>query len=149
VGHIRGSVSWRGKPFVYDLPTLSGHLNLALEGGRFLKVNSNASRLLGILSLQSLARTATFASGNIFESGFAWDTLRSEVAIDDGMADIRQFEMKGASAFVAMAGKANLIKETQNLKAVIVPNIDASAAALLAGVAINPAIGLGAFLTQW
>lgn len=148
-GDAKGTLSWVGKPFSYDLPSLQGHVGLAFDKGRFLQAPSTAGRLLGILSLQSLARTATFQGGNLFESGFAWDTIRSSVSVASGVAEIGSFSMDGPSATAILGGHADLIARTQNLQAVIVPHIDASAAALLAGLAVNPVIGVGAFLTQW
>lgn len=149
VGDAKGTLSWVGKPFSYDLPSLQGHVGLAFDKGRFLQAPSTAGRLLGILSLQSLARTATFQGGNLFESGFAWDTIRSSVSVASGVAEIGSFSMDGPSATAVLGGHADLVARTQDLQAVIVPHIDASAAALLAGLAVNPVLGVGAFLTQW
>jgi uncharacterized protein YhdP len=47
-----------------------------------------------------------------------------------------------------MDGSANLVAETQDLHVIVVPHIDAGTAAL-AATAINPALGIGAFITQW
>ncbi len=148
-GSIKGTLAWTGKPFSYDLPSLEGDLGLALNAGRFLQAPSTAGRLLGIFSLQTLARAATFQRGNLFESGFAWDTIRSEVVIRSGVAQISSFRMNGPSATAVLSGSTDLMARTQDLNAVIVPHIDASAAALLAGLAVNPVIGVGAFIGQW
>jgi uncharacterized protein YhdP len=46
-----------------------------------------------------------------------------------------------------MEGRADIARETQNLKVVVVPEINAGTASLVATI-INPAIGLGSFLAQ-
>jgi hypothetical protein len=46
-----------------------------------------------------------------------------------------------------MDGSADIARETQDLRVVVVPEINAGTAALVA-VAINPAIGMGTFLAQ-
>ena len=46
-----------------------------------------------------------------------------------------------------MEGKADIERETQDLRVIVVPEIDAGTASL-AYAAINPALGLGAFLAQ-
>ena len=46
-----------------------------------------------------------------------------------------------------MEGRASIADETQNLKVVVVPEIDAGTASLIA-TAINPVVGLGTFLAQ-
>jgi uncharacterized protein YhdP len=47
-----------------------------------------------------------------------------------------------------MDGLADIAQETQDLRVVVVPEINAGTASLVASV-INPAIGLGTFLAQW
>ena len=44
-------------------------------------------------------------------------------------------------------GSADLARETQDMRVVVVPEINAGTASLLA-TAINPAVGLGTFLAQ-
>jgi uncharacterized protein YhdP len=46
-----------------------------------------------------------------------------------------------------MEGSADIARETQDIKVVVVPEINAVTASLLA-TAINPAVGLGTFLAQ-
>jgi uncharacterized protein YhdP len=46
-----------------------------------------------------------------------------------------------------MDGRADIAKETQDIKVVVVPEINAGTASLIASV-INPAIGIGTFLAQ-
>ena len=48
---------------------------------------------------------------------------------------------------VLMEGRADIARETQDLKVVVVPEINAGTASLIATV-INPAIGVGTFLAQ-
>jgi uncharacterized protein YhdP len=50
-------------------------------------------------------------------------------------------------AAVLMEGSADVERETQDLRVVVVPEINAGTASL-AYAAINPAIGLGTFLAQ-
>ena len=63
------------------------------------------------------------------------------------MAFTNNLQMKGVNAAVLMEGKANILRETQDLKVVVVPEINAGTASLVAA-AINPAIGIGTFLAQ-
>ncbi len=149
MGQFQGSARWPGAPWDLALPDLVAELRLELEEGRFLPVSDGAGRLLSVLSLQTLARTVTFQNEDLFASGFAWDSLRSSAMIDHGQMQISGFDMRGNSAAALMSGSVNLVDETQTLSVLILPRIDASGAALLAGVAINPIVGVGAFLTQW
>ena len=46
-----------------------------------------------------------------------------------------------------MDGRADIARETQDVKVVVVPELNAGTASLIASV-INPAVGLGTFLAQ-
>jgi uncharacterized protein YhdP len=148
-GRIEGEVEWTGSPLDIDYPSLSGRVNLSLDDGRFLKVETGgAARLLALLSLQSLGRTLAADGGRQFEEGFAFTSIRADAAIARGVLKTDTFRMNGASAAVMMSGTIDLRHETQQLAIVVLPEIDASTAALALGMA-NPVLGLGAFLAQY
>ncbi len=148
-GALEGDIEWLGSPLDIDYPTLSGKLTLSIDDGRFLKVDTgNAARLLSLLSLQSLSRTLLFDGGRSFSEGFAYSSIRADATVAQGIMSTSNFQMTGASATALMSGTINLRNETQQLHLVVLPEIDASTAALALGVA-NPVLGLGAFLAQY
>jgi uncharacterized protein YhdP len=69
------------------------------------------------------------------------------VRIAEGVATTNNLQMKGVNAAVLMEGSADIQHETQQLHVVVVPEINAMTASLVA-TAINPVIGLGSFLAQ-
>ena len=147
-GKLEGEVNWLGSPLDIDYPSLSGRLSVAVDNGRFLKVDTgNAARLLALLSLQSLGRNLAADGGRQFAEGFAFTSIRADAAIEHGILRTENFRMNGASAAVLMSGTLDLRNETQQLSIVVLPEIDASTAALAVGV-VNPVIGLGTFLAQ-
>ncbi len=148
-GRIEGDVQWIGSPLDIDYPTLAGRVNVAVNNGRFLKVDpGNAARLLALLSLQSLGRSLAADGGSQFTEGFAFTSIRADATIDRGILKTDNFRMSGATAAVLMSGTLDLRNETQQLSIVVLPVIDASTAALAVGV-VNPVLGLGAFLAQF
>jgi uncharacterized protein (TIGR02099 family) len=147
-GQMEGQVAWVGSPLSLDYPSLGGQFNLELENGQFLKADPGLAKLLGVLNLQALPRRLALDFRDVFSDGFAFDFIRGDVRIDQGVANTNNLQMKGVNAAVLMEGSASIPKETQNLKVVVVPEINAGTASLVATV-INPAIGLGSFLAQW
>lgn len=148
-GRVDGSLSWAGSPLSLDYPSLQGHLSVALQAGQLLQAEPGASRLLGVFSLQALPRRLlSFDFRDLFDKGFAFDTVNGDLDIAAGVAHTDNLRMLGVQAAVLMQGSADLNHETQDLQVLIVPNIDASGAAL-ATAAISPLIGLGAMLAQW
>ncbi|WP_295855697.1 YhdP family protein [uncultured Xylophilus sp.] len=146
-GVLQGQVDWRGSPFSPDYPSMDGRLQLDMAAGQFLKADPGLAKLLGVLSLQSLPRRLALDFRDVFSEGFAFDFVRGDVRIDDGIARTHNLQMKGVNAAVLMDGTADLKRETQDLRVVVVPQIDAGTASLVAAV-INPAVGLGTFLAQ-
>ncbi|WP_369630655.1 MULTISPECIES: YhdP family protein [unclassified Variovorax] len=147
-GRLEGEVNWRGSPFSLDYPSLGGQLQVDVEQGQFLKADPGLAKLLGVLSLQALPRRLTLDFRDVFSQGFAFDFIRGDAKINKGIASTNNLQMKGVNAAALMDGSADIVRETQNLRVVVVPEINAGTAALVA-TAINPAIGLGTFLAQW
>jgi uncharacterized protein (TIGR02099 family) len=146
-GVMEGTVSWMGSPMSFDYPSLTGNFRIDVQNGQFLKADPGLAKLLGVLSLQSLPRRLSLDFRDVFTQGFAFDFVRGDISIDQGIAATNNLQMKGVNAAVLMEGKADLAHETQDLKVVVVPEINAGTASLVA-TAINPAIGLGTFLAQ-
>ncbi|NJS35731.1 MAG: TIGR02099 family protein [Brachymonas sp.] len=146
-GRMEGTMGWLGAPWTFDYPSLNGGFNVQIETGQFLKADPGIAKLLGVLSLQSLPRRLALDFKDVFSEGFQFDFIRGDVKIDQGLAYTNNLQMKGVNAAVLMEGNANIARETQDLKVVVVPEINAGTASLVA-TAINPAIGIGTFLAQ-
>ncbi len=146
-GKLEGQVAWAGSPLSPDYPSLGGQFNVNVEGGQFLKAEPGIAKLLGVLSLQSLPRRLTLDFRDVFSEGFAFDFIRGDVAIAQGLASTNNLQMKGVNAAVLMEGRADIARETQDLRVIVVPEINAGTASLVAAV-INPAVGLGTVLAQ-
>jgi len=148
-GKIEGDLSWRGDPSQFDFPTLSGNLSLKLGSGQFLKADPGVAKLLGVMSLQSLPRRLTLDFRDIFSEGFAFDGIASTATITRGTLKTDSFKMRGPNAVVLMDGTVDLANETQNLTVVVIPELNAAGASVVYGLAVNPVVGLGAFLAQF
>ena len=147
-GKLEGQVSWLGSPISWDYASMAGKFNVNVETGQFLKVGDiGATKLLSVLSLQSLAQRLTLDFRDIFSSGFAFDFIRGDVQIENGIARTNNLQMKGVNAAVLLEGQSDIARETQDLKVVVVPEINAGTASLAYAI-INPALGIGSFLAQ-
>jgi hypothetical protein len=66
-----------------------------------------------------------------------------------GVMSTDNYRVTGPAGTIVIGGNTDLDTEKLDLRAVVVPNLDVSGAAIAAGIAVNPIIGIGAFLTQW
>lgn len=146
-GKMAGEVSWLGSPLSIDIPSLAGQVHLALDAGQFLKAEPGAARLLSVLSLQSLPRRLALDFRDLFQEGFAFDHVTGDASIAQGVASTNNLVMRGVQAAVLMEGSADIAQETQDLRVIVVPEINAGTASLAYAV-INPAVGLATFLAQ-
>jgi uncharacterized protein YhdP len=147
-GKMEGDITWKGLPFALDIPTLSGKLSLSVGAGQFLKVEPGAAKLLGVLSLQALPRLLKLDFHDVFSEGFAFDSITAQANIKQGVLYTDSLKMRGVSATVLMEGSADIAKETQNLRVVVIPDFNVGTASVVYALAVNPVIGLGTFLAQ-
>ncbi|MEG3061864.1 MAG: YhdP family protein [Comamonas sp.] len=146
-GRLDGQVAWNGSPLSPDYHSLNGQMHLDMASGQFLQAEPGLAKLLGVLSLQALPRRLTLDFRDVFSKGFSFDFVRGDVQIAQGIARTNNLQMKGVNAAVLMEGEADMHRETQNLHVVVVPEINAGTASLVA-TAINPVVGLSSFLAQ-
>lgn len=150
-GKLSADLEWRNMPWAFSRTDLNGKLKFDLTKGRFSSVNSQTARLLELLSLQSVRRLARLElnPAELTREGFPFDNLGGELTLTKGVMTTRDYRVTGPVATIVLEGDVNLVSERLNLDAVVVPNLDVSGAAVAAGIAINPIVGIGAFLTQW
>jgi uncharacterized protein (TIGR02099 family) len=146
-GVLSGQLRWSGSPLNPAPLSMSGEMVVDLASGQFLQVDPGAARLLGVLSLQSLPRRLLLDFRDVFQAGFVFDNINGNVSMSQGIAATNNLRIRGIQAAVLMEGTASLIDETQDLRVVVLPDLNAAAASL-AYAAINPALGLGTFLAQ-
>lgn len=146
-GQLAGRIGWQGSPFSIDFDSLNGQFKVAIESGQFLNAEPGAARLLSVLSLQALPRRLALDFRDVFQKGFAFDSVTGDVGITQGVARTNNLLMRGTQAAVLMEGMADIQRESQDIRVIVVPEINVGNAAL-AYAAINPAVGLGAFLAQ-
>ena len=148
-GYMEGQIGWNGSPLALHYPSMQGQFQVKMGKGQFLKAEPGVAKLLGVLSLQGLPRRLLLDFRDVFYDGFAFDTVQGDVQIQQGIASTQNLQIDGVNAVVKMEGSADIARETQQLKVLILPQLNAGGASLVAGIAINPVIGLTSYLAQW
>lgn len=150
-GTLSGSLRWGNLPWAYDKSDLNGQFDIALRKGSFNYQDSRTARLLKLLSLQSVSRLAKLEwnPGTVLKDGFPYDDVRGAIKMEKGVLKTSNYRVVGPVGTIVLDGSANMNTEKLDLRALVIPNLDVSGAAIAAGIAINPVIGIGAFLAQW
>lgn len=144
--NLEGNLDWNGSPLNIDYPTLNGKLKVDMQNGQFKKLEPGIGRLLGVLSLQSIPRRVTLDFRDIFSEGFAFDSIRGDVNVAQGVMETRELTIQGPAATVRMSGNVNLPAETQNLNVRVQPVLGDTLA--VGAMIANPAIGAVAWLAH-
>lgn len=147
-GRLEGSVAWEGSPLAIDYPSLSGNVALRVEKGQFLKADPGVGKLLGIMSLQALPRRLALDFRDVFSEGFAFDLVSASSKIERGVLSTTDFKMTGVTAAVLMNGEVDLVKETQGLRVVVLPDLSGGMGSVITALLGNPILGLATYLAQ-
>jgi uncharacterized protein YhdP len=148
-GKIEGQLSWPGSPLAFSGGALSGTLGMNLEKGRFLKAEPGVARLVGILNLQTLPRRIKLDFSDVFSEGFTYERIRGDLEFLEGEVTTRNLRIVGVQASVLLEGSASIRNETQDIRVLVLPEVNAGLASLGYAALVNPAVGLGAFLAQY
>lgn len=148
-GKITGKLNWPGSPLEFSGSVLNGDLALDLRGGRFLKAEPGIARLIGVLNLQSLPSRIKLDFRDVFSEGFTYDQIRGDLNFTNGLASTQNLRIIGVQASVILEGSADINRETQDLRVLVLPEVNAGLASLGYAALVNPAVGLGAFIAQF
>lgn len=150
-GNVSMEIDWHALPWSFDVENIEGQVRFEFSKGRISTLHTRSARLLELLSLQSMHRLARMDVNplTLTEDGFPYDLLRGQLNLERGRIYTEDYRVVGPAGTIVLDGLVYLTTGKLDLRAVVVPNLDVSGAAIAAGVAINPVVGLGAFLTQW
>lgn len=148
-GKIEGRLHWPGSPLDFSGASLNGNLSLNLQQGQFLKAEPGLARLVSVLNLQSLPRRIKLDFRDIFSDGFTYEQIRGDLQFLNGQASTQNLRIIGVQASVMLEGSADIKQETQDLRVLVLPELNAGLASLGYAALVNPAIGLGAFVAQY
>jgi uncharacterized protein (TIGR02099 family) len=147
-GTLEGNLVWNGPPHGIDYSSLGGTVRLGAGKGQFLKAEPGMTRLLGLLSVQSLARRGVGDFGDVLEKGFAFDSIAATAKVSRGVMSTQDFVMVGPAAAVTMKGSTDIAHETQRLELRVVPEVGGGVAAAAGLALLNPLIGAGTLIAQ-
>jgi uncharacterized protein YhdP len=146
-GKVQGSVAWAGSPITPDIASLSGQWQVRLEKGQILKIDPGAGRLVGVLSLQALPRRFLLDFRDAFVEGFAFDDFSGQINVSQGVASSSNLRLRSLLANVSMDGQVDLVKRSQDLEVLIVPELNVGTASLVL-MTVNPVLGASTMLAQ-
>ncbi|MDG2176105.1 MAG: YhdP family protein [Gammaproteobacteria bacterium] len=107
------NLQWNGSPAAFDMDKIIGNIQLDIRDGRFVDVDSGSSRLFGAFTFDSLVRRLQLDFSDLYESGFAYDTIQGRLDFDNGIVSNNgDFVIAGPSSRIMIDGEIDLNNET-------------------------------------
>ena len=147
-GSFTAELSWKGPITEFNTETLCGNIRLDAQRGSLLQVEPGAGRILSLLSMQHLLRRLQLDFRDVVSRGFDFDAIHSSGTLTDGIFHTEKTTVVGSSAAIVIGGNIDFVRDTLDLKALVLPSINAEGASLALAIA-NPAIGISTLIAQW
>jgi uncharacterized protein YhdP len=147
------SLQWPASPQQFSPVHATGKVDFKVEKGRILKLDSDTesnldiSRLLNLVSLESLSHVLRFDKQSIVKKGFPFDYLQGQVFLKQGVLSTNDVEMNGSLAKVNFSGKVGLMDQANKLHMTVFPKVSSSAMTLI-GMTGGPVTGAATWLAN-
>lgn len=141
LAHIEGQ--WPGSPLAFSLKRLDGHIDVHVTDGRILKVEPGIGRLFGLFSIRQLPRRLALDFGDIFQSGYSFNSIEGSLRFARGNA-WSDLDMQGPSADLQVRGRTGLRQHDYNILVTVTPHLGVAFAVVgaLAAGPVGAAAGL-------
>lgn len=146
-GGVQFDLNWPGSPSDFAMKDLSGELDIRMQNGRFVGVNPGFGRMLGLLSFQGLQRRLRLDFSDVFKSGFAFDAFKSNIHINEGVAETKNGALKAPAADITFSGKSVLSTKALDFDMIVQAHIDSTIPAAAVAIA-NPAAGAAVWIVD-
>lgn len=129
-------VDWSGGPGDDFLASIDGDVKVQFGPGQLDEIDPGAGRVVGLLSVVALPRRLSLDFSDVFQKGFAFDSIVGDFRLEDGDTYTCNLSLEGPAATIAIVGRAGLATEDYEQAAVVSANFGNSlpvGAAIVAG----------------
>jgi uncharacterized protein YhdP len=140
VAHIEGN--WAGAPSTFALARLDGTLKISMKNGRIPDADPGGARVLGLFNLAAIPRRLAFDFGDLFKSGFSFDTIEGLFTLKDGVAHTQNLEVHSPTADMLLKGSMGLKTKDWDQTVEVTPHVGGTLA--IGGALIGGPVGAAA-----
>jgi uncharacterized protein (TIGR02099 family) len=142
-GKLGMEANWRGGPEALDPNAMDASVAVDARDGRLLEIEPGAGRVLGLLGIAQLPRRLTLDFRDIFDKGFAFDSIKGDVRLGQGAARTDNLAIKGPAADIHVRGSADLRTQRFDQTVDVLPKSGGllTAVGAIAGGPVGAAVG--------
>lgn len=122
-GSSNGKLWWSGAPTQVSFARLNGQVAISIKEGTIVDVDPGAGRMLGILSIPALPRRLFLDFSDVFKKGFAFDSIKGDIRIEQGQAYTTNLQLESVPADILITGRTGLDKQDFDQEVYVVPNV--------------------------
>jgi uncharacterized protein (TIGR02099 family) len=114
VARFDSSLQWPGSPLYFAVKRASGTVNMDIDNGRFIDIDSGSTRLFGALNFDALVRRLQLDFSDIFAKGYSFDSIDGLLTLNDGVVTTvsTPLTIDGPASDLSIRGEINLRDET-------------------------------------
>ena len=140
------TLQWKGGVSCFSRVNAVGEVTFDLKDGSIEDIEPGFARLIGLLSVESLARRLMLDVKDVTNKGMVYDSISGKALLSKGNLELESFELVAPSASAKVFGRVDLINQQFNLKANVTPAIGASIPTVVALVGgANPLAALAVY----
>ncbi|TAN51950.1 MAG: hypothetical protein EPN21_05260 [Methylococcaceae bacterium] len=144
---LKFALQWQDAPQRMAAAQLNGDLSVDLSQGSLRHIEPGVGRALGLFNIDTLKRRLLLDFSDVLETGLAYDKVRGEFKITDGIAVTHNLFLDGPSVRLFFNGSADLSAHTLDQLVTVMPRTSL-AWPILGTLAGGPAVGAAVLLAQ-
>lgn len=117
------SLSWPGSPADFALEQVQGDLDLHLGRGQLLDIQPGLGRMVGLFSVESLARRLRLDFSDVLQPGTSFDQITGNVLFANGEAEVEQLHLQAPAAQIALQGQIDMRQQRLDQQVIITPRL--------------------------
>lgn len=134
--------SWPGSPSSFALAALDGTLKVSVQKGRIPEANPGAGRIFGLFNLGAIPRRLTLDFGDLFKTGFSFDSIDGTFSLKGGNAVTEGLTIKGPAADITITGRTGLKAHDYDQIMQVTPHVGGTLA--IGGALVGGPVGAAA-----
>jgi uncharacterized protein YhdP len=146
-------LSWPGPLDRPDPVTLAGTVDLEVERGRFVQIESGTGplRVAGLFNFAALARRLRLDFTDLYRKGIAFEQIRGTLGFDDGVLETREpVRIEGPSSSFELSSELDLASMELDGELIVTLPVSSNLPwyAAYAALVANPLAGAGVFVAE-
>lgn len=117
------SLVWPGSPADFALARVQGDLDLHIGRGQLLDIQPGLGRMIGLFSLESMARRLRLDFSDVLQPGTSFDQITGNLIFTNGQAELEQLHIQAPAAKIEMQGQIDLEQEQLDQQVTITPRL--------------------------